>query len=124
MVLPLFSKRNIHIWGKQVHWENASKMKLKQQRSRKLSTNEKVEKKKDSTFSSMRLPSGENFYPVCLSLQQQKMLAEKANHSHSLCKMQAVLMKHCLGFSMLEEASQGEGPAAGEERYAYGAALY
>lgn len=46
MVLPLFSKRNIHIWGKQVHWENASKMKLKQQRSRKLSTNEKVEKKK------------------------------------------------------------------------------
>lgn len=24
-------KTNIHIWGKQVHWEQANKMKLKQQ---------------------------------------------------------------------------------------------
>jgi len=40
--------------------------------------------KKGSTFSSVRLPSGENFYPVCLSLQQQKMLAEKANRPQSL----------------------------------------
>lgn len=74
-------KKNIHIWGKQVHWEHANKMKLKQQKSRKLSTNHKV--RKGSTFSSVRLPSGENFYPVPLPFFKAaidfEMLTEEAN---------------------------------------------
>lgn len=67
--------------GKTDSLGTCQQMKLKQKKTRKLSTNHEV--RKGSTFSSVRLPSGENFYPVPLpffkATKDFEMLTEKAN---------------------------------------------